>query len=181
MAGVCVTFIYGNRRSQGGLRAMPPHIFRTYDHFVHWEAVYQTNQCYSPKIKHFPSPKFLGWLRYWPLLLKMKSDCRSRSVISQKFDWSGAGSERKTQDPAGVDSGSVATTSVGFCGTLISWVIGFVFSITGHRSASASVVAFFRLLEPLSYVRFGILKLKKLTVRLTLLTKLRSSCRNWSH
>jgi len=38
------------------------------------------------------------------LLLKMKSDSGSRSGFSQIFD-SGSRSERKTQDPAGVDSG----------------------------------------------------------------------------
>jgi len=27
--------------------------------------VSQTKQCYSPKIKHFALPKFLGWMRYW--------------------------------------------------------------------------------------------------------------------
>jgi len=41
------------------------------------------------------------------LLLKMKSDSESGSGFSQIFDFgSGAGTERKTQDPAGVDSGT---------------------------------------------------------------------------
>jgi len=44
-------------------------------------------------------------LRRLLLLLKMKSD--SGSGFSQIFDLgSGAGSERKTQDPAGIDSGT---------------------------------------------------------------------------
>ena len=84
-------------------------------------------------------------------------------------------------------------SGVGPSDTLKNWVIGFVFSIT-TRSASVSAVALFRLLEPLSYARFDILKLmqvilllihrypdyfekkKKLTLKLTLLTKLLSSC-----
>ena len=48
-------------------------------------------------------------------------------------------------------------------GTLKNWVIGFVFSITA-RSASALAVAFYRLLEPLSQVRFVILKLMQLSL-----------------
>jgi len=55
-------------------------------------------------------------------------------------------------------SGSVATSVVDPSGTLKNWVIGFLFSITA-RSSSALAVVFFRLLEPLSYVRFDILKL----------------------
>jgi len=47
--------------------------------------------------------------------------------------------------------------------TLKNWVIGFVFSITA-RSASALAVAFYRLLEPLSQVRFVILKLMQLSL-----------------
>jgi len=39
------------------------------------------------------------------LLLKMKSDSGSRSIFSQIFYY-GAGSENKTQDPPGVDSGT---------------------------------------------------------------------------
>ena len=39
----------------------------------------------------------------------MKRDSGSRPGFSQMFD-SGAGSEGKAQDPAGVDSGSVATS-----------------------------------------------------------------------
>jgi len=48
-------------------------------------------------------------------------------------------------------------------GTLKNWVIGFVFSITA-RSAPALAVAFFRLLEPLSQVRFDILKLMQVSL-----------------
>jgi len=44
---------------------MPPRRFRTYSHFVLWEAVSQTKYCYSPKIKYFAPKKILGWLRYW--------------------------------------------------------------------------------------------------------------------
>jgi len=51
------------------------------------------------------SPMFL--LKKWQLrlllLLKFKSDCGSGSVFSQIFD---SGSERKTQNPARVDSGT---------------------------------------------------------------------------
>ena len=43
------------------------------------------------------------------------------------------------------------------------WVIVFVFLITA-RSASALTVAFFRLLEPLSYVRFDILMLMQVSL-----------------
>ena len=48
-------------------------------------------------------------------------------------------------------------------GTLKNWVADFVFSITA-RSASALAVAFFRLLEPLSQVRFDILKLMQVSL-----------------
>jgi len=51
------------------------------------------------------------------LLLKMKSDSESRSGVSQIFNF-GAGSGRKTQDPAGVDSGCVAAFGVGPSDTL---------------------------------------------------------------
>jgi len=74
----------------------------------------------------------------------MRSDSGSEPGFSQMF-YSGAGSERKTPDP-------VATSGVDPSGTLRNWVIGFVFSIT-TRSSSALAVAFFRLPEPLSYVR----------------------------
>jgi len=87
----------------------------------------------------------------------MKSDTESRSGFSQITE-SGAGSESKTQDPPGVDSGSVATSCVGPFWHAKDWVICLTFSITA-RSASASAVVFFGLLEPLSYVLFDILKL----------------------
>jgi len=93
------------------------------------------------------------------LLLKMKSD--SGSGFSQIFD-SGAGSERKTQDPSAINSGSVTTSGADRSGTMKNWVIGFVFSITA-RSASALAVAFFGLLEPLSYVCFDIFKLMRVS------------------
>jgi len=54
-------------------------------------------------------------------------------------------------------SGSVAISGVDPSGTVKNWVIGFIFPITA-RSASALAVAFFRLLEPFSYVRLDILK-----------------------
>jgi len=60
-------------------------------------------------------------------------------------------------------SGSVTTSGVDPSGILTNWVIGFVFSITA-RSASALAVAFFRLLDPLSYVRFDILKLTQVSL-----------------
>ena len=44
------------------------------------------------------------------------------------------------------------------CGTLKDWISSFVLSVTA-RSASASAVAFFRLLDLLSYAHFDILKL----------------------
>jgi len=44
-----------------------------------------------------------------------------------------------------------------------NWVIGSIFSIT-TRCASALAVVFFRLLEPLSYVRFDILKLMQVSL-----------------
>ena len=100
-------------------------------------------------------------LRRLLLLLKMKSD--SGSGFLQIFDLgSGAGSERKTQDPAGIDSGTPDPQPpfvIDSSGPLKNWVIGFVFSVTA-RSASALAVAFFRLLETLSQVRFDILKVQ---------------------
>jgi len=51
----------------------------------------------------------------------------------------------------------VATSGVDPSGTLKNWVIGFSVSIT-VRTPSALVVIFFRLLEPLSYVRFDLVK-----------------------
>jgi len=54
-----------HRRSQGGPGGHShPQIFRTYSHFVVWEAISQTKYCYSPKIKRFTPPKFLRCLRY---------------------------------------------------------------------------------------------------------------------
>jgi len=46
---------------------------------------------------------------------------------------------------------------------LKNWVICFISSITA-RSASTLAVAFFRFLEPLSYVRFDILELLQLSL-----------------
>ena len=59
-----------HRHSQGGRGAMAPQIFRKYSHFVLWETVFQTKQCYSPEITCFAPPnllalpKFFGWLRH---------------------------------------------------------------------------------------------------------------------
>ena len=79
------------------------------------------------------------------------------------FD-SGAGSEGKAQDPAGVDSGSVAHL---WCRRPFFHIknrdIVFDFSITAN-SASTLAVTFFRLLEPCSYVRFDILKLLQVSL-----------------
>ena len=44
-----------------------------------------------------------------------------------------------------------------------NWFIVFVFLITA-RNAPAMAVAFFRLLEPLSYIRFDILKLMQVSL-----------------
>ena len=56
-----VTISRNHRRSHGGGKgAMPPKHFRTYSHFVLWEAFFQTNQCYSPKIKYFSPAQILG-------------------------------------------------------------------------------------------------------------------------
>jgi len=60
-----LNFIAG--AAKGAQGPWPPQIFSIYSHFVLREAVYQTKECYSPKIKHFahPSfvaaPRFLGW------------------------------------------------------------------------------------------------------------------------
>ena len=89
------------------------------------------------------------WKSYRLLLLKMKSNSSSESSFSQFFD-SGAGSWRIRLQ----HSGSVATSGAEPSGKLKGWVIGFVFAITS-RSASALAVAFFRLLEPLSYVGYA--------------------------
>ena len=125
----------------------------------------------NEKWLRFPDPVFHKFLTPAPGSKENAESCRSR-----------------LRHP-----GCVATSGVGPSDTLKNWVIGFVFSIT-TRSASVSAVALFRLLEPLSYARFDILKLmqvilllihrypdyfekkKKLTLKLTLLTKLLSSC-----
>jgi len=57
----------------------------------------------------------------------------------------------------------VAIFAVDPSGTVKNWVIGFIFPITA-RSASALAVAFFRLLEPLSKVRFATLKLMQVSL-----------------
>jgi len=60
-------------------------------------------------------------------------------------------------------SGSVVTSGVGPSETLKNWVICLTFSITA-RTASALAVAFFGLLEPLSYVLYDIFKLMQVSL-----------------
>jgi len=125
------------------------------------------------------------WKSHRLLLLKMENCYRSRSGFLHFF-YSGAGSERKTQDPAGFDSSTPDTLPIPGVNpsvTLKSWVVGFVFSITAC-SASALAVAFFHLIEPLSYVRIDILKLLQVslwrsTVILNTLKKIKKTS-TWS-
>ena len=72
--------------------------------------IWESGSCSDSGYNHWSNrnvPMFL--LKKWPqrllLLLKWKSDSGSGFVFSQIFD-SGSGSERKTQNPAGVDSGT---------------------------------------------------------------------------
>jgi len=53
-----------HKRSLVAQGAMPPKIFSIPSHFVLWEAVPQTNYCFSPKIKNCGPPKILAWLRH---------------------------------------------------------------------------------------------------------------------
>jgi len=106
------------------------------------------------------------WKPHWLVLLKMKSDSGSRSGVSQIFN-SGSGSERKRRIlPESTPAPRMRSHL--WCRPFWhtkNWVIGFVFSIT-TRSASVSAVALFRLLEPLSYARFDILKLMQVSLLL---------------
>jgi len=55
-------------------------MFRTYSHFVLWEAYFQTKWCYSPKIKHV-GPNILGWLRHCPQIPSVAADLITSDVI----------------------------------------------------------------------------------------------------
>jgi len=97
-------------------------------------------------------------------LATAENDKWLRVHFSQIFD-SGSEPESKTQDPGGVDwlrhSRAVTTSVVDPYGTLKN--IGFVFSLT-VCTASALAVVFFRLLEPLTYVRFDLMKLMQVSL-----------------
>ena len=74
--------------------------------------IWESNSCSDSGFHHRPNrklPMFL--LKKWPhrllLLSKLKSDSGSGSVFSQIFyTGAGSGSERNTQNPAGVDTGT---------------------------------------------------------------------------
>jgi len=70
------------------------------------------------------------FLKKWPhrllLLPKLKSDSWSGSGFSQIFDyWPGSGSERKTQNPARVDSGSGLTSGTNQRWSLSGFPVGY--------------------------------------------------------
>ena len=105
----------------------------------------------------FLPKKCLMWKAHRLLVLKMNS-CRffTNFWLRRRVRKKNAGYCRNRLR----HFGSVATSGVDPSGTLKT---GLFFSITA-RSASALAVAFFRLLEPLSYVRFDILKLMQVSL-----------------
>ena len=67
-----------------GLGGNDPQLFRTYNHFVLWEAVSQTKWMLFAK-NILATPKCLGWLRYWSWLIFYVMSQFAHAGLRQKW------------------------------------------------------------------------------------------------